>query len=108
MEKLIKLLNEYDGTPLRWTFDNEDEIYLGGERQNYKQLWTTLCDRSYWFFEFLIEEWHICLKRLNKRREELFDEEPEFADEEKEDLYKLYMILSISYNKIDDLIELLK
>lgn len=108
MEKLIELLNVYDGMPLRWTFDNEDGIYLWGERQNYKQLWTTLCDRSYSFLDFLIEEWHICLKRLNKKRDELFDEETEFEDEEKEDLYKLYMILSLSYNKIDDLIELLK
>ena len=108
MEKLIEVLNKYDGVPLRWTFDNENEIYLGGERQNYKQLWTTICDRSYWFFEFLIDEWHICLKKLNKKREKLFDEEPELAEEETEDLFKLYMVLSLSFDKINDLIELLK
>ena len=100
MEKLIELLNEYDGKNHWWDYDEEyltsDEFY--GENWDLE-----IISKKFWFIKWLVEsekidlEWKLNALRFNS-----------LVDQTLDSYYALLMLLSIQDEPISFLISILK
>ena len=105
MEKLIELLNEYDGKNHWWDYDEE---YLTSE-EFYEENWDLeIISKKFWFIKWLVEsdkiDFHIW------SRWEKYLEYPIWSDnlDEVHDYKDIIQRLSISDTPIEDLISYLK
>jgi hypothetical protein len=116
MEKLIKLLNEYN-IELRWV----DRTYKDGFDLWYEQEYMRdfrvayLISKSFWFIKWLVDNNKINKRKIDTRLvryvENHYDEEwywVESSYEDYSDTNTLLMLLSISDTPIEDLISYLK
>ena len=104
MEKLIELLNEYDGKNHWWDYDEE---YLTSE-EFYGENWDLeIISKKFWFIKWLVENDKIDIHNIppisiTRGGEETAYNEPVMLDD------SLLMLLSISDTPIEDLISYLK
>lgn len=98
IEKLIELLNEYDGKNHWWDYDEE---YLTSE-EFYGENWDLeIISKKFWFIKWLVENDKIDISKLWKKSDMWFGDK--YTREE-----SLLMLLSISKNPIKDLISYLR
>ena len=107
MEKLIELLNEYDGKNHWWDYDEE---YLTS-KEFYEENWDLeIISKKFWFIKWLVENDKI--RDLDKLEYVYWIEMVRHWTEELYTAYSLYenllMLLSISSSPIEDLISYLK
>jgi hypothetical protein len=104
MEKLIELLNEYDGDVLEYWFVDEDIRRKVKNFDNEKNTWKSVVwyTKQFWFIKWLVENEKIDFKKLenlNKFNDILYLRTA---------YYGLLMLLSIQDNPIEFLVSILK
>ena len=95
MDKLIKLLNEYENMPWLWSYEDWRIIIMSEDREAYQYQETYIISKKFWFIQWLVEN-----DKINT---------DEFSIIEGFDDYEcLLMRLAIDDNPIEFLVSILK
>ena len=108
IEKLVELLNEYDGDVLEYWFVDGDIRRKVKNFDNERNTWKSVVwyTKQFWFIKWLVENDKIDQKGIEYKFQDVLFELEEEIVKEKSDF--LIMLLSISDTPIEDLLLYLK